>query len=69
MMMWVTRKGSGPALFQTGRFRARVRARMATLPVRGHRGVWVMMAVLLALMIAAPAIAQGWPAAVRAIVT
>ena len=54
MSVTITRRGSGPALFQQAR------------PARksgGGRLIWILLAILLALLIAAPAFAQAAPAA------
>ena len=56
MSVSVTRKGSGPALFRPA----------AAVPREGARGfkiLWIVLALLIALMIAAPAFAQVAPGA------
>ena len=54
MSISVTRRGLGPALIRT--------QAAAPRPAGGHRLVWVLLALALMLIVAAPAFAQGLPA-------
>ena len=54
MSISVTRRGLGPALIRT--------QAAAPRPAGGHRLVWVLLALALMLIVAAPAFAQGIPA-------